>query len=58
MYKYHASHVIIEMCRLCANAIRKDNKEEAQRIAKLTSDIEELFPEAAKEINDIYGKGV
>ena len=50
MYRHHATHVVYDLSHLCIQAMRRDDTEEAKRLAKLAKDLEALFPDAAAEL--------
>ena len=50
MFDHHATHVILAMAYICQNAVMRGDQEEAVRIARLSDDIELLFPDAEAEL--------
>ncbi len=54
MFAHHTSHVLLDLALLCHKAARRGDMKEAKRIAKLSAEIEKLFPEAEVELHDRY----
>ena len=50
MFDHHATHVILAMAYICQNALMRGSTEEALRIARLSDEIELLFPDAEAEL--------
>ncbi len=50
MFDHHATHVILAMAYICQNAVMRGAMEEAVRIARLSDEIELLFPDAEAEL--------
>ena len=44
MFDHHATHVILAMAYICQNAVMRGSMEEAVRSARLSNEIDLLFP--------------
>ena len=55
MYKYHASYIIVDLMMKIADEF-KDDPVGARTLLGVLTDIESLYPDAAKEVDEIYGK--
>lgn len=54
MFEHHASYVILDLAHQCVEAAKRDDRDEAVRLAKLGSDIGRAFPEAKAEVEARY----
>lgn len=55
-YEAFASDVMMDMIRQLAKEARKGNMVMLERISSAVTVMEELYPDAKRELDDLYGK--
>ena len=56
MLEHHASHVVLSLAHMCVEAARRGDEMEARRLARMSRELEDLFPEAKKELEERFGR--